>query len=734
MKKIFYSIIIFLLFFLITSIVYLATLGIETNRFNNLISNKIKNIDEKLKVNLNKIKIKLDIQNLSFFIFTQNPKLFYQNTSIQLREIRAYIDIEKILKKNNTPDRVFVSSESMKIEDLKKILIFTKPSNFKSFALNNIKSGELKISLDLDFDENFNLEDYQFDGYVKKIKGDYKKNIIFENLDFIFAVNKNLGSFREIKGLINEISINSGSLDYKSLENLEVNMNFESKLNLKNEELNQLLDKLNVNYPLKNNISLQGKSKHELNVILDKTLQILSYDYFLNLENSNFNLNFKDKLILPFFGESIKNITLNDTIIKLKLNSKNKNQFLAQGKYNINEKKIFNSFNISNNFTNKNSKIGAEVEISAPVNIEFLNYFKPKNDISKLNIDLLLKKKLIQIINLKYTDKKNIIDLSDFYFINGQVNRLGRIVVKTQDPKSNKINNDFTFSKRKKILIEGKHFDARSLLKAFNKSKKRDDNILKKISNKVEINLEKIKTQNTGELSKFKLIGELKNGKFEKIISKGEFKKGGFLDISLKKGQDSENKFLEVYSDFSEPLLNDYSFFKGLEGGTLFFKSVFNDNESQSNLTIENFKVKNAPNFVKLLALADFGGLEDLVSGSGLSFDKLDINFKKEKKILKLEELYAIGPSISILMEGYVDENTKITSLRGTMVPAKNLNKLLSKIPVVGKIIIPDEIGEGLFGVSFKMKGPPGKIKTSVNPIKTLTPRFIQKALKKKTN
>ena len=29
------------------------------------------------------------------------------------------------------------------------------------------------------------------------------------------------------------------------------------------------------------------------------------------------------------------------------------------------------------------------------------------------------------------------------------------------------------------------------------------------------------------------------------------------------------------------------------------------------------------------------------------------------------------------------------------------------------------------------MKGLPGKIKTSVNPIKTLTPRFIQKALKK---
>ena len=35
------------------------------------------------------------------------------------------------------------------------------------------------------------------------------------------------------------------------------------------------------------------------------------------------------------------------------------------------------------------------------------------------------------------------------------------------------------------------------------------------------------------------------------------------------------------------------------------------------------------------------------------------------------------------------------------------------------------------FGVSFKLKGPPGKIKTSINPIRTLTPRFIQKIIDK---
>ena len=66
---------------------------------------------------------------------------------------------------------------------------------------------------------------------------------------------------------------------------------------------------------------------------------------------------------------------------------------------------------------------------------------------------------------------------------------------------------------------------------------------------------------------------------------------------------------------------------------------------------------------------------------------------------------------MSVMMEGYQDENGT-TSLRGTLVPAKTLNKIISKIPVLGNIVIPKEVGEGLFGISFKMKGTKGKIKT----------------------
>ena len=81
-------------------------------------------------------------------------------------------------------------------------------------------------------------------------------------------------------------------------------------------------------------------------------------------------------------------------------------------------------------------------------------------------------------------------------------------------------------------------------------------------------------------------------------------------------------------------------------------------------------------------------------------------------------------------MEGYVVKK-ELVSLRGTLVPARTVNKVIGWIPVVGKILIGSKIGEGVFGVSFKMKGPPKTIKTTVNPIKTLTPRFVTRTIEK---
>ena len=106
------------------------------------------------------------------------------------------------------------------------------------------------------------------------------------------------------------------------------------------------------------------------------------------------------------------------------------------------------------------------------------------------------------------------------------------------------------------------------------------------------------------------------------------------------------------------------------------------------------------------------------------------MKFSNQKKLTTIEELYAIGPAVSILMDGYIDSKD-LVSLRGTLVPATTINRTISSIPLLGKILIGDKTGEGIFGVSFKIKGSPKNLKTTVNPIKSLTPRFITRTLEK---
>ena len=289
-------------------------------------------------------------------------------------------------------------------------------------------------------------------------------------------------------------------------------------------------------------------------------------------------------------------------------------------------------------------------------------------------------------------------------------------------------NNNFTVKKDKKISIKGEKFDATNLAKLLRNQKNKNN--FNNLNSDIEIDFKNIKAPMSEQLKNFKLLGKIQKGQFVKISSKGDFEGNNFLDISMKKTKNTDKKYLEIYSDLTRPLLTEYSFFNGLTGGKLLFTSIIDGPKSNSKLKIENFKVINAPGMIKLLSLADLGGLADLVEGEGLSFDVLEIEMEKNKNILKLNEVLALGPSISVIMEGYQDDNG-LTSLRGTLVPAKTLNKMISKIPVIGNIVIPKEVGEGLFGISFKMKGPKDNIKTSINPIKTITPRFIQKIIEK---
>ena len=98
-------------------------------------------------------------------------------------------------------------------------------------------------------------------------------------------------------------------------------------------------------------------------------------------------------------------------------------------------------------------------------------------------------------------------------------------------------------------------------------------------------------------------------------------------------------------------------------------------------------KLKKFQLLAKILTLASLQGIADLLTGEGIRFDDFEMDYNSEEKLTKINEIYAIGPAISILMSGYIEKN-KLTSLRGTLVPATTINKTIAKLPLVGELLV----------------------------------------------
>ena len=721
MKKIVFNFTLIFIFLFVSLLIILLSYGVETDKFNKIIIKKIsqtKNID----VKLNTIKFKINPKELSLFLETQNPEISYREISVPAKSIKVYIDFLSLLKSDTQIKKINLILKELDITQLKKLSAIIKPSNFKSLLNNNVKEGKVTTEIIFYLTEESTFKNFIAKGSVKNLKVELFNSLNFSKVNLEFFADKNDFLIKNIIGKLDKIELSNGDIRLNLDSGIKLTSNFNSKFDI-DENFFKKYDKLLSKYEFGKYIkNLKVNLNNNLNIDFDKTYKIKDYNYRIsgNLEKARFEFarSFKN----TFITEEIKQIYLTNFQIST-IFAKNKIQTNGEGKYSFNNLDYLN-LKLENNFNKDTINLKLNFDYKNSLDLLLLNYKKTKNSLANFNLDLEKKIDKVKIKNLSYKEGENLIKIKSLVFDNNFVSYFKKIDVKTK-------NNDFSIQNNNKIIIKGNKFDASNLAKIFTDSGEK--NIFSKLNESIEISFKNIKVPLSDELQNFNLIGTIEKGKFTKISSKGDFGDNNFLDITMKKSKNSDKKYLEIYSDLAQPLLTEYSFFKGLVGGKLFFTSEIDGSKSNSILKIENFKVSNAPDLVKLLSLADLSGLADLAEGEGLSFDILEIDMEKNQRFLKLNEILALGPSISVLMEGYQDEEG-LTSLRGTLVPAKTLNKMISKIPVIGDIVIPKQVGEGLFGISFKIKGPKGKAKTTINPIRTLTPRFIQKILDKNKN
>ena len=718
MKKIIFNITLLFLTFFFALVIILSTIGIETNKFNKLISEKLSK-NKNIFLNFKTIRFKIDPKEMSLFLETNNPKISYANIHIPAQNIKAYINFSSLLEINPKIEKINLVLEELDISQLNKLSPIIKPSNLKSILNNRIKKGKLISEIEFFLTEKGTLKDFIASGSVKDLEVELLNKLYLEKVSLSFFADKNDTLIKNIFGKFEDIKIDNGDIRLNLENGIKLNSNFNTIINL-DEKLFFKYSKLFKNFDLLKNLkTIKADFNNNIFIDLDKTYKIRDYKYSISGKIDKSELELANPIKNILIQEELKKIYLSDLRIKYFF-SLNNSSFDGEGKYSLNNLD-FLKINFVNNINRSTNNLKINLDYNNNLEIDLINYKKPLNSVASLYIDLNKTKENLKINKFNFEEKKNYIKIDDLEFKGNKFLSFKELKVLTPG-------NNFVIKKDKKITVKGDKLDAINLAKFFNNSG--DKNNFQNINGNIVVELKNIKLPMSEVLQNFRLIGEIQKGRFIKISSKGDFGENNFLDISMVKGKGNNKKYLEIYSDLTRPLLSEFSFFNGLSGGKLLFTSVIDNSKYSSKLKIENFKVVNAPGLVKLLSLADLSGLADLAEGDGLTFDLLEVEMEKSDNYLELKEILALGPSMSVIMEGYQNKEG-LTSLRGTLVPAKTLNKIISKIPIIGNIVIPKEIGEGLFGISFKMKGPKGDIKTIINPIKTLTPRFIQKIVEK---
>ena len=779
-------------------IIYLSLIGIETDKFNGKIKDKISQNNNQLDIQLKKIKLTLDPLNFKINAKTIGTKIIYQKKTLELESIKIKMSLNSLIKNKFVSSNLIISTRSVLLKDLVGFLRATTNRTELFFLEKLIEKGYAIIDLELNFNENGDVKkDYKIKGLLKDGKISLLNDYNFENINFLLNIENDNFNFRKIKFTTNNIDFFSDSLKIKknkkeffvegNIENKNSklndqllnlirlnfdNINFENikfssknnfsfnvnnkinfknlvitseiivdetnykKPNLLNDYFSEVKDiiylkdhKIKVTYK-KDNLSLKGSGK----IQLEKDFDEIDYTISKIGDKINFDSNIKlselkiknQKNIKTFFPEIKEIINLKDHQVNIKLID-NDLSFKGSGKIQLEKdfdeidytiSKIGDKINFDSNLTSNKTSF----------QIDSINYKKDKDSKLQLTVSgnyektkglaldqftILAKDDQINLKNLLIDRYKKIIKFDELnldYF--DADNKRNKFILKRKQKNNYELN--------------GSTFNANRLITDLLKSK--DDSKIFKSDVNLSLNLTEVYVGDKDIVNNLKGKLNIRDNKvFEADIS-GLFDKNESLTFTINTNNDE--KITTLFSSRAKPIVKRYKFIKGYEEGYLDFYSSKKDDISRSKLNIYNFKLQKLPALTKLLTLASLQGIADTLSGEGIRFNEFEMNFNNKDSLMTIDEIYAIGPAISILMSGYVDED-KLISLRGTLVPATTINKSIGSIPLLGKILVGDKTGEGVFGVSFKIKGPPKNLETTVNPVKTLTPRFITRTLEK---
>ena len=741
--KLFFKILSALIFIIFITLVVLSY-GISTDKFNNKIITQIEKRIPNSKANFKEANISLDIFTLGLKIKINKPEILVDRQSINLKSFTIFSDLKSSFEEKYLLQKIEIDFDDNKILDLKKTSLIKKvPVLDQTKFLDGIAKGNLvidqfqkqKVSTSFTGElKNVSIDIYEDIPFVKDLTGniDFENNkIVLSNVIGVFGtfgIKSDEVSYsidnRELRGNINidgqlKSSLNLNKISTSLLNfNLEkikdiggqltlnsnLDIQFDNNFKVIKDKTQFNLNTTNLNFKYSDPYEFDFKNINSLIKFDRKGELVANGNFILNNKKNNFIINrksSKDFFDIKFNGE----VNLKETFFK-------KNDFLIKDDLNYNIKtklKDFNKFNIETSLDLSNSE----------VDLSLFNYTKNKGVNSKLNFVFSKNNKNIKISKLNFISKNDQINIQSIYLDEKfNLKDFDNIKINLGD------NNKLRVTKNKKnYLIKGEKLDLRRVLNQRGRNKDVEFNSM--IDGSLKVDLKRIYLPGAS-LINYKNTSLVKKGIITKLNSFANFDDLTTFSHEVKNNK-AGNKELIIRSDKAKPFLSNYEFLKGLEKGTLDIRrETLSKDFSVTEIKINNFYLKEMPILTNILSIASLTGALDVLEGKGIFFKEAYLKYELRNNELKIIECYGTGPSLGFIIEGRVGKDN-FTSLSGSLAPANTINNIVRGIPIIGKVLTGKK-GDGIFGASFKIKGTK-ELKTEVNPIRTITPRFVQRFL-----
>jgi hypothetical protein len=197
---------------------------------------------------------------------------------------------------------------------------------------------------------------------------------------------------------------------------------------------------------------------------------------------------------------------------------------------------------------------------------------------------------------------------------------------------------------------------------------------------------------------------------------------GGNRSISVATNPTPGGKVMSVAFNDLGSLLRLMNIYPNIEGGSgsLVLETVDAQKIDRGTFSLHDFSIVNEANLDQILARHQ-GSQQISSAGKGLAFKSGEVEFIRRSDRVEITDAVLAGQMAGGTARGFIYTDKRQYDITGTYVPLFGLNNAFQKLPIFGPLLGGRE-GEGLFGVSFAIRGPLDKPDFRVNPVSALVP------------